>query len=423
MKLSKQYFMALFFVAGCFGRFQDEGGSVPVPGELVQPSLCGTSPIWKEIQSVSGGSEIEKVIRQRARLVGRLSWGSLVNTNWTNTDWAVNHPICTATLVDPTHVLTAGHCFLSHSGWPQVGDRVVTPEEAAAQMVVRFGFQAGGTVQEPNKEVAVTALEDLDIQGQDFALLRIQQAVDDGYWQPGDVPTFNFDWIEAGADLAIVQHPMGREKVAATGQVIKVSYDELWHSVDTDNGSSGAAVFDAKSRIVAVHTRGGCETGGNVARIAFHTFAESPNLLCLAARNEAYRRREINFETYMSRIGENRAPWSGYWLACSFLANRLLDDHMARNEPSGGGDSGGDGGTAGDGGVSGDGGSGGSDAELCSQLRESVRLRVSPEEYSKAQRNNWAPVYWSCVPPLDQQQFTFADCGNAIELRCGGPNR
>lgn len=413
----KQYFFTLLFVAGCLGRFQDRGGSPPVVGELVQPSLCSAEPTWNDIQEVQGGSLIEQAIRRRARLVGRLSWGPLTQTNWTNTDWAANHPICTVMLVDPTHVLTAGHCFLSHSGWPLVGGQVVTPDEAAKQMVVLFGFQTGGTVQEPNKQVAVTALEELDIQGQDIALLRIEQAVDDRYWHPSDVPTFNFEGIEEGADLAVIQHPMGNEMVAATGQALKISYDELWHNADTDNGSSGAAVFDAESRMVAIHTRGGCATGGNIARIAFYTFAESPNLLCLAARNDAYRLGKISFQNYINRIGGNRAPWDGQWYACSYLASRLLEAHLSHSRPSDGGNSGSDAGAAGDGGA------GGSDAELCKQLRESVRGRVSPEEFAKAQGNNWAPLFWSCAPPLDRQQFTFVDCSNAIEQRCGGPNR
>lgn len=67
--------------------------------------------------------------------------------------------------------------------------------------------------------------------------------------------------LSAGMPLFIIQHPRGRYVKMAVGQIVQVSAQSLWHSTNTEPGSSGSPCFSNDLRLVAIHQ--GHDVDGN----------------------------------------------------------------------------------------------------------------------------------------------------------------
>ncbi len=148
---------------------------------------------------------------------------------------------CTGTLIAAAAgpvVLTAGHCI-------GLGERAV----------LAFNLE-----ERPDGDPLVTnatAIERSD--SPDYALLQLDQL-------PAIEPTSLTSQLSDR--LAVIQHPRGRAKVIAEGDLLDAC-DQLVYYVDLDTlvGSSGAGVLTRSGYLTAIHTDGDCgEDGGGSNR-------------------------------------------------------------------------------------------------------------------------------------------------------------
>lgn len=173
----------------------------------------------------------------------------------------------TGTLIAPNMVLTNRHVVAPNLA---ADDGVLT-----GKVVCVFDHKKGSsTYQTPPTEVAVARVlvssphagEDTQpgptndsLDYLDYAVLELGSAV-------GNAPIVNGGdprgWVELapppsapteGSGLVVLQHPKGEPMKIDIGSVIKKAPTRLRHSVNTEPGSSGAPVFDAGLRLVAIH--------------------------------------------------------------------------------------------------------------------------------------------------------------------------
>lgn len=174
----------------------------------------------------------------------------------------------TGTLIAPDLVITNRHVVavaLSH------GDAITSP------ITCRFDHRinAEGSYTTPTTDVRVIAVpasrphayEDTRVgemttsgSALDYALLRLERTMDTlpiieggkarGFVAPSERAT------TVGEGAVVLQHPGGQPMKIDLGGVTEVSNFRLRHSVNTEPGSSGAPVFDAALRMVAIHHAG-----------------------------------------------------------------------------------------------------------------------------------------------------------------------
>jgi V8-like Glu-specific endopeptidase len=149
--------------------------------------------------------------------------------------------LCTGTVIAAAAgpvVLTAGHCV-------GLGDRSTVvfnheDEPDGAPLIIE------GTVIEQSTEP-------------DYALIRLDAL-------PAVTPT---SLTSQPTDLlAIIQHPRGRPKVIAEGELLDACGGQIYYTdLDTLVGSSGAGVLNRQGYLLGVHTDGDCtEAGGGANR-------------------------------------------------------------------------------------------------------------------------------------------------------------
>ena len=228
---------------------------------------------------------------QLQRSIGELSEAAAIDQGAFTGFEAWNRGFCTGTLITRNIVLTAGHC-ISPRFWqderkvrvPVVRDRrgssrPIRATELARLMQVEFNFQhrylaETGTFQFASQRddyltARVTEVISADYRREttsravDYALLRIETADDDRrrYLEETALGLGRLKYTPPARHdpIAIIQHPGGFEKKIATGQMFALRDWRLYYNdVSTEGGSSGAGVFDAAGRLVAIHTRGGC---------------------------------------------------------------------------------------------------------------------------------------------------------------------
>jgi hypothetical protein len=82
----------------------------------------------------------------------------------------------------------------------------------------------------------------------DFVLLRILQMPNRAFVAVDKRP------VHAGQPIRVIHHPGGQPAVVSPpGQVTQVGADYLYHNLDTDEGSSGAPLFDVHWQLLALH--------------------------------------------------------------------------------------------------------------------------------------------------------------------------
>ena len=216
----------------------------------------GASPSWENVEVLPAG-----VMRDTARSVGMLidAHGSDVSS-------------CSATLIGPDLILTAGHCadsllaiesgsFTLDFQTDAFGNRpaVYNPRFHKLKRLVKTGFSVSGV----GAGVSTGS-------GLDYAVIQIETPAG-GLGVPprpirATVPSL-------GEELFVIHHPRGtvkkvsRKPTDPTCQVLNVSGNVLTYACDSDNGSSGSSVFDTTGSIVAVNdwAPGACGNQGQAA--------------------------------------------------------------------------------------------------------------------------------------------------------------
>jgi len=60
--------------------------------------------------------------------------------------------------------------------------------------------------------------------------------------------------LDQGQEIRLIHHPQGRYvSISDLGQIVQVGEDYLDHNLSTDEGSSGAPIFDRQWQLVAIH--------------------------------------------------------------------------------------------------------------------------------------------------------------------------
>lgn len=243
----------------------DEGSTEPTPTGTARKGDIYGADQRREASSVERDS-LRDVVRRTAALVDasrvrRTNTGTttLQSETYRETndlcreERFADQPVpafCTAFLIAPDRVATAGHCVAS--------------EQACASTRIAFGFEHSTTVSEEGEVTLPTR----DVYGcetivdrrrqpasVDYAVLQLDREVVDRH--PLAVRTHAPP--PPGRPLAIVGHPMGLPmKVGLGGEVRASSTPELvQYALDTYGGHSGSPVVDPATGIVqALHTRG-----------------------------------------------------------------------------------------------------------------------------------------------------------------------
>lgn len=156
---------------------------------------------------------------------------------------------CSGFLVSVDTLLTNEHCVNSQS--------------VCDTTVALFGYQEtpnGDLV--PGAQYECLKYEKSEYKW-DFSLLKLAGRPGDDGWEPlrlCDRP------VEQGEQLMLIQHPSGRPKEYVEGCEVKAAKVEgrrnvtekvdLSHDCDSERGSSGSPVLDAKRDVVAIHHLG-----------------------------------------------------------------------------------------------------------------------------------------------------------------------
>ncbi len=187
-------------------------------------SICGATVDWQDVETYDGSLGPSTLfVDKRQRPVGYM-----VEIG------------CSGTLLERDLFLTAGHCV----GTSTVGS------------TVRFNYQknSAGTGLRAASDYAVTKVEEDQIGGLDYAILRLAGNPSSTFGT--SVPS-GFD-IESGQAITIIQHPARLPKVVEGGTLGyradgRVSYADL----DTEGGSSGSGVLqNSTGLVIGVHTSG-----------------------------------------------------------------------------------------------------------------------------------------------------------------------
>lgn len=161
----------------------------------------------------------------------------------------------TGFLVAPDLVLTNYHVFKPEGTSYDIHDR-------ARRCQVRFGAKrdAEGS-EEPGKLFKLHQnwiVDSSDGYALDYLLLRLAHPATDGIIAPVKIAP-EADIIYKDAFVNIIHHPLrgAMEVSLRCNKVVEVEPQRIYYLADTEDGSSGAPVFDDHWRVVALHRSGG----------------------------------------------------------------------------------------------------------------------------------------------------------------------
>lgn len=143
-----------------------------------------------------------------------------------------DHPIGTGILVNSNILLTCSHIF----------DNI-----AAQSLWVRFGYKQGRGYVEPGEAYELDRNFTTSNRRSDYALLKINAGP---ALRP--VPPVKRQ-LDKDYTVRLIHHPLGQPLVVSdAGRVVCIGEDYMYHTVPTDNGSSGAPIFDKDWHLVAI---------------------------------------------------------------------------------------------------------------------------------------------------------------------------
>lgn len=257
-------------------------------------SICGSAD-FQDVELYDGTLGVaQDFVAGHQKSTGQLQWkDDLVDRYGAGAGNVAGARWCTGSLIAENIMLTAGHCFDPNDdpfGWQtparlENGEKVLVPaEELATEIVVNFGYQIAsdtGELREP-EVFPIESLIEYRNDGLDYAIVELGLGVS-GYY-PGAIYDFletDPNGITAGDLLTIIQHPAGQPKKIEAGiETLLAEPNIFYGDIDTLGGSSGSGVLDAKGRIVAVHTNGGCaEMSGENQSLTINRIAFSSDYL------------------------------------------------------------------------------------------------------------------------------------------------
>ncbi|MFT4183289.1 MAG: trypsin-like peptidase domain-containing protein [Rhizobium sp.] len=290
----------LFMCLAFFGALAAVGGAytqglslvrfgLPRPPGMDPQTVCGPSNDLQDVETYDGSLGVSKDY-----VAANL--GSTVQLHW-QIDRAIRkagyspgtvsgRAWCTGTLIAPTMVLTAGHCFEPQDGTgdfttPYTRDEqrravLARDGELAKLQYIRVGYQvnaATGAERIP-RDFPIERLVERKFDGTgvngasiDYAIVEVAAGQDGKV--PGDiVPPAKIAThaVASGDKLVIIQHPSGLPKKIGTGTATNRAEPFIFYdNIDTLGASSGAGVRDENGDIVGVHIRGDCDRTGNSA--------------------------------------------------------------------------------------------------------------------------------------------------------------
>ncbi len=240
------------------------------PGFFNPAGVCpsGSSPSWEEVDCLPAG-----VMRDVARGVGMFieAGGGSVSS-------------CSAALIGPDLILTAGHCVSDGTEVPSGSFTLdyqtdcahnrpagYNPKFHKMKRLVKTGFAVPGI----GAGVSTGS-------GLDYAIVQIETPPG-GLGVPPVAIRASFPAMHE--ELFVIHHPRGttkkvsRKPADSSAEVLGISGNVISYACDSDNGSSGSPVFDLAGRIVAVNdwAPGSCNNQGQAAAAILRDFlTEAP---------------------------------------------------------------------------------------------------------------------------------------------------
>jgi hypothetical protein len=206
----------------------------PLPSDPPDPPVCAERTAAGSIHGLQCGPTLDFTPINRYQ-------GELASAQEREEAVVLINGLCTGTLIAAAAgpvVLTAGHCV-------GLGDRPT----------VVFNHE-----DEPDGDPLITEGTVIEQSAApDYALIRLDTL-------PAAAPTL---LTSQPTDLlAIIQHPRGRPKVIAEGELLDACGGQFYYTdLDTLVGSSGAGVLNRQGFLLGVHTDGDCrEDGGGSNR-------------------------------------------------------------------------------------------------------------------------------------------------------------
>ncbi|MBD2359139.1 trypsin-like peptidase domain-containing protein [Tolypothrix sp. FACHB-123] len=143
----------------------------------------------------------------------------------------IGNPIGTGVFITKDFLLTCNHIF---------------SKSQVQKAWVRLGYKAGSY--QSDKDVL-----ELDVitnnRHFDYALLKIKAQI-----QQKTIYINESSILDSGQDIRIIHHPQGNHVIISDlGQIIQVAEEYIDHNLKTDDGSSGAPIFNRQWELIAIH--------------------------------------------------------------------------------------------------------------------------------------------------------------------------
>nr|WP_293138502.1 serine protease [Okeania sp. SIO3I5] len=128
----------------------------------------------------------------------------------------------------------------------------------------RFNYNSQNTACDTNAfimplDLSLDTMICSSINDLDYALVRLQNPTSQV------ILPLNLQEINTGDNIRIIHHPNGDLATVSTlGKIEELSHDLLLHSLTTDQGSSGAPIFNENWEVIAIHR-------GNIGIMAAQT--------------------------------------------------------------------------------------------------------------------------------------------------------
>lgn len=259
-----------------------ERPDLPFPPGVDPQTVCGPTDDLQDVELYDGSLGVTQgYVKKYEPRVVQFRWIDEAEMRRRLPDYILGNVAgerwCTGTLIGPTTVLTAGHCFDVESGevgWftPYKLDAARTavhlpPSELAKLQAVIFNYQVNGQTKltRPGEPFPIKQLLEHRKGGLDYAIVEIgANAANQTPALLGYQPAALAASLPAkGSEIAIIQHPQGDPKKIEAGVVQSYQGGEIYYGdVDTYGGSSGSGILDQNGNLIGVHTNGGCHALG-----------------------------------------------------------------------------------------------------------------------------------------------------------------
>ena len=221
--------------------------AAPLPAADASRTVCGKNNMTKM-------ADADELMLAMGRPIGRLHFGGS----------------CSGVLIDKDLFLTARHCKAS-----------------CKSISVKFGYLRDEKTYACKKIVEAGK----SASREDYMIVQLEgdPGIEWGYYDVSD------EALVPNQELLMIHHPGGKPMTISKENCafVKEQNGLFYHRCDTNPGSSGSAVLipdyenPEKSRVVAVHTMGGCnrsESSFNSGPSLRHLVSISPTLKALAEK-------------------------------------------------------------------------------------------------------------------------------------------